>query len=188
MRKLIYHMSVSLDGYAEGPGGDLSWSTPSPELHSYFNALDASLDGQIYGRGLYELMSAFWPTADQDPTAPPEIVEYARVWRAQHRFVFSNSLKEVGWNSTLVRGDLPQEIMKLKQQPGNALGLGGPTLAHSVMRLGLVDEIGMYIHPVLLGGGKRLLPDLPEPLQLHLVETRQFPQGVVLLRYGVTNA
>ncbi len=104
MCKVIYRMSVSLDGFIEGPNRDLNWSAPDPELHQHFNDLESTIDLDLYGRGLYENMTAFWPTADQDPSAPELVKEYARIWRAKPKMVFSTTLKQVGWNSRLVRG------------------------------------------------------------------------------------
>lgn len=186
MRPIIYHLQVSLDGFVEGPGGDLSWTSPGPELHQHFNDLVAGLDAQLYGRGMYETMSAFWPTADEDPAAPPEVKEYARIWREQPKYVFSRTLQSVGWNSTLLKGDLAEDVRKLKAQPGKALGVGGAGLAQSLLRLGLVDEIGVYVFPVLLGGGKSMFGPLDHPLGLRLLEQRLFPGGVVLLRYAAS--
>ena len=185
MRKLIYAFSVSLDGYIEGPNGDLDWSTPDAEEHQHFNDMDRALGGQLYGRRLYELMSAFWPTADQDPSEPEVIREYARIWRAMPKYVFSTTLKNVEWNSTLVNGDTEQAVRKLKDQPGRDLSVGGASLANSMLRLGLIDECWLYLRPVILGGGKPMFGPLPAPIKLSLLETRHISQRLQLLRYQV---
>jgi dihydrofolate reductase len=185
MRKVIYRMSVSLDGYIEAPNGDLSWSAPNPELHQHFNDLERTVDAELYGRGLYENMTAFWPTADQDPTATEEVKEYARLWRAKPRFVFSTTLQQVSSNSTLVRGHVADEVKRLKAQPGGDLTVGGAGLAASLIRLGLIDEYWLYVYPILLGGGKRMFPALERPIELRHVETRPFGHGVVMERYEV---
>ncbi len=188
MRKIIYAMSVSLDGYIEAPGGDLSWSNPDKELHSHFNELESSIDINFYGRRLYETMAAFWPTADENPAAPEYEKEYARLWRKMPKIVFSKTLAQVGWNSRLVRGNIAGEVKKLKDQPGNDMSVGGAELAAAFMELGLIDEFRLYLHPVVLGGGKPMFRPLRDPVRLQLVETRKFGQGVVLLRYQQADA
>ena len=185
MRKLIYRMSVSLDGFIEGPGGDLNWSVPDAELHQHFNDLESTIDAQLYGRRLYENMTAFWPTADEDPAATKQVKEYARIWRAQPKIVFSTTLRHVEWNSRLVTENAEQEVRRLKEEPGKDLAVGGAGLAGSLMQWGLIDEYGLYIHPIMLGGGKPMFPALHEPISLELLETRLFGGGVTLLRYAV---
>jgi dihydrofolate reductase len=183
MRKVIYAFSVSLDGFIEAQDGDLSWSSPDEELHQHFNDLERSIDTILYGRGLYETMAAFWPTADEDPSAPQVVLEYASIWKAKPKIVFSSSLDQVGWNSRLVRGDIAAEVNQLKEQAGQFMSVGGAGLAASFMQLGLIDEYWLYIHPVILGGGKPMFGELRERIKLQLVETRLFGAGVVLLRY-----
>jgi dihydrofolate reductase len=184
MRKIVFGMSVSLDGFFEAPEGDLSWTFPDEELHTHFNDLDRTFDTHLYGRRLYELMAAYWPTGDEDPDAPEYEKEYARIWRAMPKVVFSKTLQQVGWNSRLVRGDAAAEVNRLKALPGGAMSVGGAELAASLMQLGLIDEYRLYIHPVILGEGRPLFGALREPIHLRLVETRIFGSGVVLLRYA----
>jgi dihydrofolate reductase len=183
MRKVIYAMSVSLDGFIEDRNGDLDWSFPDEELHRHFNDLESTIDIQLYGRGLYENMAAFWPTADEDSSAPDFVIEYARIWKSMPKVVFSRTLDQVGWNSRLVRGSIVEEVNKLKAQPGKDMSVGGAGLAASFTQLGLIDEYRLYIHPVVLGGGKPMFGQLPDKIILKLVETRRFGSGVVLLRY-----
>jgi dihydrofolate reductase len=184
MGKLIYAMSVSVDGFIETPTGDLSWSYPSPELHRYFNEQERLIDTYLYGRRLYENMAAFWPTADQNPSAPDFEIEYARIWKAKKKIVFSKTLTRVGWNSQLFSGDIVEEINRLKAQPGRRMSVGGASLASTFMQLGLIDEYRLYVVPIILGGGKPMFPPLPGSLDLQLVETRLFDSRVVLLRYA----
>ena len=183
MRNVLYAMSVSLDGYIEAPDGDLSWSYPDEELHAHFNALEREIDLHLYGRGLYENMAAFWPTADENPSAPQHEIEYARIWKAMPKIVFSTTLAQVGWNARLVRGNIAEEVAKLKAQPGKTISVGGAGIAASFMQLGLIDEVRLYLHPVVLGGGKRMFGTLQDPLHLALTETQRFGSGVVLLKY-----
>jgi dihydrofolate reductase len=183
MRKVIYAMSVSLDGFIETTQGDLNWSNPDEELHKHFNDLESEIDIAFYGRRLYETMAAFWPTADENPEAPEHVKEYARIWRNQTKVVFSRTLERVAWNSRLVQEDIAGEVLKLKQQPGKNLSVGGAGLAASFMQLDLIDEYRLYLHPVILGGGKPMFGALRDPITLELVETHKFGQGVVLVRY-----
>ena len=114
MRKVIYAMSVSLDGFIEAANGDLSWSDPDEELHRHFNERESEIDIHFYGRRLYENMAAYWGTADQNPSAPQHEIEYARIWQNMPKVVFSTTLDRVRWNSRLVRGDIPGEVNRLK--------------------------------------------------------------------------
>jgi dihydrofolate reductase len=114
-RKVIYSFSVSLDGYMEGPNGDIDWSSPSDELHKHFNDQEREIDIFLYGRRLYENMVAYWPTADTNPSAPELEIEYARIWKTKPKIVFSKTLQQVGWNSTLVSDNIVEEIKRLKE-------------------------------------------------------------------------
>jgi dihydrofolate reductase len=183
MRKVIYAMGVSLDGFIEALGGDLSWSYPDEELHRHFNERESEIGLYLYGRRLYENMAAFWPTADEDPSASQFEVEYARIWKSKPKIVFSTTLERVAWNSRLVRGDIGEEVRKLKAQPGKDMHVGGAGLAASFMQLGLIDEYCLYIHPVVLGAGKPMFGQLREKINLRLIDAHTFGSGVVLLRY-----
>lgn len=183
MRKVIFALSHSLDGFIESADGRLDWAIVDEEIHRHFNALEDSIDIQLYGRRLYETMVAHWPTADKDPTAPDYEVEYARIWQSKERIVFSNTLTQVDESSRLFSGDIATEIAKLKEQPGKDMVVGGPTLAATFMRLGLIDEYRVYIHPVILGGGKPMFGPLDNRIDLRLVETHTFNSGIVLLKY-----
>lgn len=188
MRKVIYAMSVSLDGFIEDANGDLSWSFPNEELHKHFNEMESLIDIHLYGRRLYENMAAFWPTADEVPSAKDSEIEYAHIWKGMRKIVFSTTLTEVGWNSELFKGDIVEEINKLKAQPGRDISVGGANLAGNFMRLGLIDEYRMYIHPVVLGNGKAMFPKLEDKIDLKLIEARTFGSGVVLIRLANQSA
>ena len=183
MGKIIYSLSVSLDGFAEGPDKSLDWVIIDEEIHTFFNEQSRGLGGFLYGRRIYELMAGYWPTADLNPSALPVEAEFARIWRDKPKIVFSQSLEKVEWNSRLVRGDLAEEVKKLKAQPGNDLGVGGPTLAASLMELGLIDEFYLLVNPVILGSGTPFFPVMREKINLKLVETRTFSSGVIMLHY-----
>jgi dihydrofolate reductase len=186
VKKIVYDLTVSMDGYVESADGGIDWTSPGEELHTHFNERESDLAAHIYGRRMYELMAGAWPTADKDPHAPPQIVEYAKIWRAKRKFVFSTTLERVEWNTTLLRGDIAEEVERLKALPGPGafIAIGGPTLATSLMRLGLIDEFWLYHSPIVLGGGKAMFPQLAEPIRTELVEVRRFECGVALLRYA----
>jgi dihydrofolate reductase len=183
MGKLIYSMMASLDSLIEGPDGELDWHVIDEELHRHFNDLESTFEMHLYGRRLYEIMSAFWPTADHNLTAPAYVVEYARIWQAMPKIVFSKTLAKVEWNSRLVREVIPQEINQLEEQSRKNLSLGGPNLATTFRRLGLIDEYWVYVNPVVVGKGKPMFADMDDVARLQLVETRPFRSGVMLLRY-----
>src|SRR5689334_11507947 len=115
MGKLIYGFGVSADGYVADAAGDFGWAAPNAELHRYWNDLVRSVEVSLYGRKLYELMSAFWPTADEDPSAPAEVVDFARLWRKLPKVVFSSTLESVGWNSRLERGNVVEVARRIKE-------------------------------------------------------------------------
>jgi dihydrofolate reductase len=182
MRKIIYAQLVSLDGYIEDREGKIDWSVPGEELHRHFNDHEKNLDINFYGRRISEMMD-FWLTADQNPDLPDYEREYARHWQQTERIVFSKTLKEVKGNARLLREVDPDEIRKLKNQPGNDMTVGGASLASTFIKHGLVDEFRLYIHPVVLGGGKSYFPaDIK--LKLRLEATRTFECGVIMLRYS----
>src|SRR3954453_17652352 len=156
MRKIVVHMMLSLDGYFEGPDHDLSWHLVDEELHAHFNDQLATNSAFVEGRVSYELMEAVWPTADQNPDYPPTMREFAGIWRAVPKIVFSRTLQEVGPNALLRAEVDPDEIRALKQQPGGDMTLGGVDLVETFRRLALVDEYRLYVNPVVIGRGRRL--------------------------------
>jgi dihydrofolate reductase len=183
MRKIVLMMSVSLDGYMEGPGREIDWHVVDDELHDHFNEVIGAMGGLISGRVTHELMAGFWPTADQDPSNPRPMVEFARIWRDLPKIVYSRTLAGAGWNTTVVRDVVPDDVRRLKAEPGGDLALGGADLAAAFLRQDLIDEFRLYVHPVLIGQGKPLFPAPGARTALRLVETRAFGNGVVLLRY-----
>lgn len=182
-RKIILMMSVSLDGFMEGPHRELDWHLVDDELHTHFNEQLDAMGAFLNGRVTYELMAAFWPTADADPSSTGPMVEFARIWRDKPKFVFSRTLERADWNTTVVPRLGTDEVMELKAQPGGDLVVGGADLAAAFMRRDLIDEYRLYVHPVVLGGGKPLFPASEARIELQLAETRTFGNGVVLLRY-----
>jgi dihydrofolate reductase len=182
MRKLIYSMGVSLDGFIAGPDGEIDWSAPDEELHRFHNQQTRELGALLCGRRLYEVM-VYWETADEQPSAPDYELEFARIWKDMPKIVFSRTLEKVEGNATLFRGGVAEEVAKLKEQPGKDLSVGGAGLASTLIKLGLVDEYRIYVNPVALGGGTPYFPALDKRIKLELLETRTFRSRVVYLRY-----
>lgn len=183
MRGLVYSALVSVDGLIDASDGDSDWATPDEELHRHFNDLDRSMGVHLYGRRMYELMAEFWPTADEIPDVPDYVAEYARIWRAIPKVVFSSTLDHVDWNATLVSEDAVEEVARLKEQSGEPLSVGGTALATSLAAAGLIDEFRFYVMPVIVGAGTSMFGLLGGHIDLDPVEVRQFDSGVVLLRY-----
>ena len=187
MGKLIYTLNVSLDGFVETRERGLEWGLVDDELHTWFNDHTRQVDASLYGRGLYQTMAAYWPTAESDPAATGPMREFAVIWAQTPRYVFSTTLKTVEHNSQLVRGgDIGRALERIREERTGDLEVGGARLAHEFVRRGLVDEYWMVVHPVVLGAGTPYFPP-GGPLQaLELIETRTFASGVVLLAYRRT--
>ena len=182
MRKLIYSMSVSLDGFIAGPGGEIDWSVPDDELFRFHTEQVRELGGHLLGRRLYETM-VYWETAEEQPSLPEPEREFARIWKELPKVVFSRTLETVEGNARLARDGLAQEVSRLKEQPGKDLAIGGAGLASTAMKLGLTDEYRLFVSPVVLGGGTPYFAALDERTDLELVETRTFGSRVVYVRY-----
>jgi dihydrofolate reductase len=183
MRKLIFMMSVSLDGFFEGPDGELDWHLVDDELLGHFNEELGAMGAFLDGRVTYELMAAVWPAADADPASTPLMAEFARIWVDMPKIVYSRTLQRAGRNATIVRDVVPGEVMELKAQPGGDLMLGGADLTAAFMRHDLIDEYRFYVHPVIIGRGRPLFRPADIRIDLRLAGTRTFGNGVVLLRY-----
>lgn len=182
-RRIVLFMQLSADGFFEGPDGDISWHRVDEELHQHFNDRLSDMTAFLEGRRSYELMQDFWPTADQDPQSTPTVREFAGIWRRTPKVVYSRTLAGVGPDARIEREVDPAALRALKEQPGGDMALGGADLAATFVRHGLVDEFQLYVHPVLIGRGRRLFAD-DVHLDLDLVESRPFGNGVVLLRYA----
>jgi dihydrofolate reductase len=183
MGKLCFGMNLSVDGYIAAPGDDLGWSVPSDELFQWWSDRVGATGLALYGRRLWETMSSHWPTVDQQSGATPAEITYARRWRDMPKVVFSSTISTVDGNARLVTGDAVTAITRLKAEDGGAIDIGGATLAAAAMRAGLIDEYVIVTHPVLVGGGTPFFTALDDRVNLTLVETRTFPDGVVLSRY-----
>jgi dihydrofolate reductase len=182
VRKLIYSMTVSLDGFIAGPGGNIDWSIPSDELFRFHTERVAELGGILLGRRLYETM-LYWETVEESSSASELELEFARIWRALPKVVFSRTLPSVEGNARLRRDGLADEVARLKAEPGKDVEVGGATLAATAARLDLIDEYRLFVSPIVLGAGTPYFPALEDPLRLELVETRTFGSRVIYLRY-----
>ncbi len=182
MPKLIYSMGVSLDGFIAGRDGEIDWSAPDEELHRFHNRQTRELGAHLCGRRLYEAMT-YWETAEENPSAPEHELEFARIWKALPKIVFSTTLETVEGNARLAKEGVAEEVAGLKQQSGNDLAVGGAGLASSLMGLDLIDEYRLFVSPVVLGGGTPFFAAVKERISLELVETRTFGSRVVYLRY-----
>jgi dihydrofolate reductase len=179
MAELIYTAIMSLDGYIADEDGNFDWSEPSEEVHTFVNDLERSVGTYLFGRRLYDVMEV-WETLD-DPH--PIMQDYARIWRAADKIVFSRSLETVSSERTRIERSFdPEAIRALKASSERDIGIGGPTLAAHAFAAGLVDEIRLFLSPVIVGGGTRGLPDGVR-IGLELQEERRFDNGTVYLRY-----
>jgi dihydrofolate reductase len=176
MRRLIYLMNVSLDGFVEGLDGKFGWSRPDKEVHRFHQKRAKDMDGFLYGRRMYETM-AVWQTIDESSAMPEYMLEFARIWKSKPKIVFSTTLASVGENCRLVREDLAAELSNLRKQRGGDLGVSGPGLAESLAKLDLIDEYQMVVFPTIVGGGKSYFPSVVREIQLRLAETAKFACG-----------
>jgi dihydrofolate reductase len=182
MAKLLYVMNASLDGYIADEDGKLDWAAPDEEYYSFINDLMRPVGTYLYGRRLYELM-AVWETDPAAAAQSPAAGEFAAIWQAADKVVYSRTLQAAATTRTRIeRGFDPQAVRHLKAAAGRDVTVGGPTLGAQAITAGLVDEVHLFVWPVVVGGGKRFLPDRVR-LQLDLLDERRFGNGAVYLRY-----
>jgi dihydrofolate reductase len=184
MGRLVCTGITSLDGYIADAGGDFSWAAPDAAEHAFVNDLERATGTYLYGRRMYEVMR-YWETADTGPDRPEAERDYTGIWRGADKVVYSSSLAEATTRRTrLERSFNVDEVRRLKAESERDLSISGPGLAAHAFRAGLVDEVRMLVHPVIVGGGTSFLPDGVR-LDLELREERTFDTGVVFLRYDV---
>lgn len=183
MSKVVYWMTISLDGFVETRDGKIDWTAPDEGLFRFHLDSARQLGAFLHGRRMYEEMASVWPSADQNPSMSEDMHEFGRIWTRTPKVVFSKTLRRVEHNSRLAQDDIGVEVARLKKQVEGDLGLGGSILAATFVQRGLIDEYRLFVRPIVLGGGKPYFPALDRPLNLRLVETRTFSGGVVLLRY-----
>ena len=184
MAKLMYAAIASLDGYVEDEEGRFDWAMPDEELHAFVNDLERPIGTYLYGRRMYETM-VFWETASTEADEPAVLSDYAGLWRATDKIVYSRTLESVSSARTRIERDFNRDaVQRLKQASEAGIAVGGAELAGQAMAAGLVDECHLFLCPIVVGGGKRALPD-DVRAQLELLDERRFRNGVVHLNYRV---
>lgn len=185
MRRVTYSMGMSVDGYMVGPDGGFDWAVPDDDLFQMHLDNLRTTGVHLLGRRLYETM-LYWETTDHDPPLGDAELEWAALWQALPRVVFSTTLQHVEGNARLATGGVAEEIERLRAEPGEGdIAIGGANLAAEAAALDLIDEYRAVVHPVLLGGGRPYYPQRERQVNLELIETRTFASGVVYLRHRV---
>jgi dihydrofolate reductase len=184
LAKLIYSSITSLDGYVADEEGNFDWSAPDEEVHSFVNDLERPIGTYLYGRRMYEVMM-FWETA-HTLAEPPVMQEYAEIWRAADKIVYSRTLETTSSARTRIeRGFDPEAVRQMKATAACDISVGGPDLAAQAIKAGLVDECHLFLAPIVVGGGKQSLPD-DLRMELELLDERRFGNGTVHLHYRTT--
>lgn len=187
MRKIIYWVHTSVDGFVDGPDGEFDWPLMGPELSAYSDSLDERVDTLLFGRPVWQMMVGFWPTAET-MSQDPHVLRFAPFWRATPKIVFSRSYEGDEWASRVIRDDVLAEVTALKAQPGADLLLtGGAALAATLTDLRLIDEYHVAVHPVVLGGGRKLFGDPKQRLNLKTRNSRLLDGQVVVTDYELTD-
>jgi dihydrofolate reductase len=182
MAKLIYSAITSLDGYIEDEDGNFDWAAPDEEVHAFVNDLERAAGTYLYGRRMYETM-VYWETAHTLPDEPPVFRDYTEIWQAADKVVYSKSLETVSSARTKIEKDFdPEAVREMKASAGRDITIGGPDLAAQAIKAGLVDELLLFVSPIVVGGGKPSLPSNVR-LKLELLDERHFGNGVVYTRY-----
>ncbi|HEX6743835.1 MAG TPA: dihydrofolate reductase family protein [Solirubrobacteraceae bacterium] len=182
MAKLIYLTIASLDGYVADEDGKFDWAVPDEEVHAFVNDLARPIGTELYGRRLYEVMIG-WETMHTLPDQTPETLDFAAIWQAAEKVVYSRTLKTVSSARTRIEPEFdPEAIRRMKAEAERDISIGGATLAAEAIRAGLVDELHVIANPIVVGGG---LPSLPGGVrwELELLDERRFANGAVYLRY-----
>jgi dihydrofolate reductase len=184
MAKLIYSSIMSLDGYITDEEGNFDWAAPDQEVHSFVNDLERPIGTYLYGRRMYETM-VYWETVHAHPGQPAFVNDFGELWQMADKVVYSKTLKAVSSARTHVEQDFdPAAIRRMKLTAGRDISVGGPELAAEAIKAGLVDEFHLLVMPMVVGGGKRSLPNNVR-LKLELLQERRFASGVVYLQYRV---
>lgn len=185
MAKLVYSAIASLDGYIADEEGKFDWAEPDDEVHSFVNDLERPIGTYLYGRRLYEVM-AYWESPPGIADQPLYVQDFAELWQAAEKVVYSKTLEKAASARTRIERDFdPEAVRQMKADADRDLLIGGPDLAAQAFRAGLVDELHLFVVPVVVGGGTRSLPD-DVRLNLELLDERRFGNGTVHLRYRTT--
>ncbi|MVM35386.1 dihydrofolate reductase [Spirosoma sp. HMF4905] len=185
MRKLIFFMHTSLDGFVAGPNGEMDWINLDDALFDFVGTMTDQSDTALYGRVTYQLMEGYWPTAAEQPDASKHDIEHGNWYNNVAKVVLSTTIDETGLtNTTVISNQLADNINKLKQQEGkNILIFGSPGASQSLLNLGLIDEFWLFVNPIILGQGLSLFNHITGTTNLKLLETRSFDCGVLALHY-----
>ena len=185
MRKLIFFMHTSLDGFVAGPNGEMNWIHVDEEIFDFVGTMTDKADTALYGRVTYEMMQGYWPTAGDEPDASKHDKEHSAWYNKVSKVVLSKTLSPKGlFNTTVIGDQLAEKINKIKKQDGkNILIFGSPRASHALLKEGLVDEFWLFVNPVLLGQGMPLFKNITELTKLNLLETKTFSSGVIALHY-----
>ena len=182
MAKLIYSALTSVDGYVSDEAGNFDWAVPDEQVHAFINELERPIGTYLYGRKMYETMAG-WETPDAIPDRTPAMLEFARIWQAADKIVYSRTLQTVCTAKTrLERKFDPEAIRELKADATRDVAVGGPVLAAHAIRAGLVDEYHVFVAPIIVGGGNPYLPGKVR-VKLELIDERGFDNGMVHVRY-----
>jgi dihydrofolate reductase len=185
MAKLIYAAIASLDGYVEDEEGRFDWAAPDDEVHAFLNDLERPIGTYLYGRRMYETM-VFWETVSTEADEPTVFSDYAGIWRSAEKIVYSRALQTVSSARTRIEREFDRDaVRRLKQSSGTDITIGGAELAGHAIGAGLVDEWHLFSCPIVVGGGKRALPDRVRA-QLELLDEHRFRNGVIHLHYRVS--
>lgn len=189
MRKLVLFMHLSLDGFAADLNHGLDFLTYNEELEQYADELVKTVGSPVYGRTTYQLMEGYWPTVLKKPNVNKHALEHAQWVENVPKIVFSTTLTEATWNNTrLIKDNVAEEVMKLKQQPGKDLVIfGSPGLATSLMNLGLIDEYRLTVHPIILGNGISMFTNNTAKSTLKLLDSKTLKSGVITLHYTTSH-
>jgi dihydrofolate reductase len=182
--KLIYAAIASLDGYVADEDGKFDWAAPDEEVHTFVNDLERPIGTYLYGRRMYEVMS-YWETAHTRADQPPFIQDYAEIWQAAEKVVYSKTLQTVSSARTRIERNFDPNAVRQMKSAGQDISVGGPDLAAQAIKAGLVDEYHVFVVPYVAGGGTRFLPDNVR-LELELLDELRFGNGTVHLRYRAT--
>lgn len=181
--RLTYTALCSLDGYIEDPDGDFMWAAPDREVHGFVNELERGVGTMLLGRRMYETL-AVWETMPTEGE-PPELADYKAIWLGAEKVVYSRTLSEVASERTRIEPEFDADAVRgLKEDANRGLSIGGPGIAAAAFAAGLVDEVQLFVSPVIVGGGKRALPEGAR-IDLELLDERRFEAGVVYARYGI---
>ena len=182
MAKLIYSAITSLDGYVADQDGNFDWAAPDEEVHTFVNDLERPIGTYLYGRRLYQVMDV-WETDHTLADHSPVTRDFAQIWQAADKIVYSKTLETVSTTRTRIERDFdPEVVRQMKARAGRDISVGGPELAAQAIKAGLVDEWHLFVTPIVVGGGKRSLPD-DVRVKLELLDERRFEGGVVHLHY-----